>query len=130
MFELEIVPCLGSMGDDFLRQGAIIRMDARQNHFQSWFLGRIVFKDAICFLRPHKLSFVWIPPETTCATESLCLRQVHVTKLEFLGECNLLCYVNPSAHKIPGDGSATGSTHTTYVPDRAVRPDDALREVE
>src|SRR5882672_9407778 len=62
--------------DDLLCKLPILEMYALERHIQGWFLGLVVFENAIGLVRPNDLSIGGIPPEAAGVTESLAFGEI------------------------------------------------------
>src|SRR5258706_2717957 len=65
----EVRTARGCACNDLLCKRLILRMYALEHHVDVWFLGAVVFENAIALVGPHDLSGIRFPPEAACLTQ-------------------------------------------------------------
>src|SRR6185295_9802797 len=58
----------GCAFEDLFRKRPVLRMNALEHHVEVWFLGVVVFENAIGLVRPHDLAGIRFPPEAARVT--------------------------------------------------------------
>src|ERR1700738_877941 len=92
-------------------QVTILRVNAFHDHVKRDLLRRIVFEDAVGFIRPDNLSAAWSPTKTACVTQPLGFRQIGFATPEFLRQEFVLRNIYADADSLHRAIVWDGSTH-------------------
>src|ERR1700733_3302746 len=111
------------------QQITVLGVNTFHDHARRGLLRRIVFEDAIGFIRPDILTAAWPPTETACVTQLLGFGQIGFATPELLRQQLVLCNIDAYANSLQTACFRGCRPNTTDVSELAVRTYDAFRDV-
>src|SRR3984957_12795388 len=83
---------------DLKHQIPVFGMNPFHDHVKRDLGRRIIFEDAVGFIRPDILSAAWFPTKAACVTQPLGFRQIGFATPEFLSKDLVLGHINGAAY--------------------------------
>src|SRR3984893_15093301 len=111
-------------------QITILRVNAFHDHIKRDLGRRIVFEDAVGFIRPDMLFAAWSPTKAACVTQPLGFRQIGFATPEFLSKDLVLGNVYSAAYdSFQSPVHYNRGTDATNMPEFAVRSHNTLGDI-